>query len=137
MAQVKYSRQREAIKAYLSETSEHPTADMIYSYIKTIFPNISLGTVYRNLALLCDLGEVSKIATETGPDRFEGKISPHHHFICRECGKIVDLDDIDEGLMEQGMEKAQQNFGGRIEGHMTKFYGICEDCLRAEQDSPK
>ena len=57
MATLKYSRQRESIKNYLASTTEHPTADTVYMHVKEEFPNISLGTVYRNLNLLTDLGE--------------------------------------------------------------------------------
>ena len=63
MANLKYSRQREAIKDYLSSVTTHPTADTVYMHIKEEFPNISLGTVYRNLNLLADIGEAIKITT--------------------------------------------------------------------------
>ena len=61
MANLKYSRQREAIKDYLSSVTTHPTADTVYMHIKEEFPNISLGTVYRNLNLLADIGEAIKL----------------------------------------------------------------------------
>ena len=66
MANLKYSRQREAIKDYLSSVTTHPTADTVYMHIKEEFPNISLGTVYRNLNLLADIGEAIKITTPDG-----------------------------------------------------------------------
>ena len=69
MAALKYSRQREAIKHYLASTKEHPTADTVYMHVKKEFPNISLGTVYRNLNLLTDIGEAIKISTPDGGDR--------------------------------------------------------------------
>ena len=70
MAALKYSRQREAIKSYLCGREDHPTADMIYTSIRGDFPNISLGTVYRNLSLLVELGEIRKITNGwSGPVR--------------------------------------------------------------------
>ena len=72
MAALKYSRQRESIKRYLMMTKDHPTADTVYLHVKEEFPNISLGTVYRNLNLLTDIGEVIKIPTPDGGDRFDG-----------------------------------------------------------------
>ena len=72
MATLKFSRQRESIKQYLASTKEHPTADMVYMHVKEDYPNISLGTVYRNLNLLTDIGEALKIATPDGADRFDG-----------------------------------------------------------------
>ena len=72
MPAIKYSRQRESIKKYLASTKEHPTADTVYTHVKKDFPNISLGTVYRNLNLLTELGEALKISTPDGGDRFDG-----------------------------------------------------------------
>lgn len=81
MATLKYSRQRESIKEYLSSTYEHPTADTVYLNVKQEFPNISLGTVYRNLNLLAEIGEAIKISTPNGGDRFDGRTIPHYHFV--------------------------------------------------------
>ena len=67
---IKRSRQREAIRQCLTGRYDHPTAETVYMSIKDEFPNISLGTVYRNLSLLSDLGEVQKITVSGGPDRF-------------------------------------------------------------------
>ena len=92
MTALKYSRQRESIKHFLAETKEHPTADTVYLHVKKQFPNISLGTVYRNLNLLTDLGEAVKISTPTGGDRFDGRLEPHNHFLCTKCGRLLDLD---------------------------------------------
>ena len=63
MATLKYSRQRASIKEYLDHTTEHPTADTVYLHVREEFPRISLGTVYRNLNLLADMGEAIKITT--------------------------------------------------------------------------
>jgi len=92
MAAIKYSRQREAIKHYLASTKEHPTADTVYLHVKEDFPNISLGTVYRNLNLLTDIGEAIKIPTPDGGDRFDGNVIPHNHFLCTICGRLLDLE---------------------------------------------
>ena len=64
MATLKYSRQRESIKEFLRTRTDHPTADAVYENMKLIYPNISLGTVYRNLSLLADLGEIKKLSPE-------------------------------------------------------------------------
>ena len=70
MATLKYSRQRESIKEFLTGRTDHPTADFVYENMKQIYPNISLGTVYRNLSLLADLGEIQKLSSFGGADRF-------------------------------------------------------------------
>ena len=127
MANVKYSRQREAIKEFLASTKEHPTADTVYMHVREEFPRISLGTVYRNLNLLADMGEINKITTPDGGDRFDGTVEPHYHVICTSCGKVIDLymeplDSIDK--------LAEKCFDGSIESHTAMFFGTCGDCLK-------
>lgn len=123
----KYSKQRESIKSYLSTHCNHPTAETIYLAIKEEFPNISLGTVYRNLALLEESGEVLKISMGSGPDRYDGCVDPHYHFFCTECGQVSDLEmeRIDHINVIAG-----HNFGGTIDGNMTYFYGKCPECAK-------
>ncbi len=125
MVITKYSRQREAIKDYLAQTKEHPTADTVYMHIRKIYPNISLGTVYRNLNLLAEQGEILKINCQDGCDRFDGNPKPHYHFICSKCGKVMDLEmeSIDHINVIAGA-----GFHGRIIGHVTFFYGLCPEC---------
>ena len=89
MAALKYSRQRESIKHFLMTTKKHPTADEVYMHVKRDFPNISLGTVYRNLNLLTDIGEAVKISTPDGGDRFDGRTEPHNHFLCKKVRTIT------------------------------------------------
>lgn len=129
---LKYSRQRESIKKFLMGRSDHPTAETIYQNLRVEFPKISLGTVYRNLALLTELGEIQTISTGIGPDRFDANVEPHYHFICRHCGAVLDL-------KMQGLEHinllAQHEFQGEIESHSVFFYGSCKDCLNQEKNS--
>lgn len=120
MAALKYSRQRESIKHYLMTTKEHPTADTVYMHVKKEFPNISLGTVYRNLNLLTDIGEAIKISTPDGGDRFDGRIEPHNHFLCEECGRLLDL-DLDMKSIEEVNCLAGKNFDGAITSSSTLF----------------
>ena len=72
MAGVKYSRQRQAIIDYLCSTKEHPTAETVYTNVRIQYPNVSLGTVYRNLNLLADEGEILRLTCGDGSDRFDG-----------------------------------------------------------------
>ena len=74
MAVLRYSKQRESIKNYLCGREDHPTADMIYTSIREEYPNISLGTIYRNLSLLVEIGEIQKITTD-GADRFDARVN--------------------------------------------------------------
>ena len=127
---VKYSRQRESIKKFLMTRTDHPTAETIYENLRKEYPKISLGTIYRNLSLLTDIGEIQTISTGVGPDRFDGNAKPHYHFICKHCGQVIDL-------KMQGLEHinllAQHEFPGIIEGHSVFFYGSCEECMRQEK----
>ena len=129
MAVLKYSRQRESIKEYLASTCEHPTADTVYLHVKQEYPNISLGTVYRNLNLLAELGEAVKITTEYGGDRFDGRTQPHYHFCCKHCGRVMDLGLELEDMSDINKE-ASKNFDGIIENHSMMFYGTCNDCIK-------
>ncbi|MBU5474362.1 Fur family transcriptional regulator [Roseburia sp. MSJ-14] len=124
---IKYSRQRECIKQFLASRHDHPTPETVYLNVKQEFPNISLGTVYRNLSLLTELGEIQKISTGIGPDRFDGNPAPHYHFFCRKCGCVMDLDM--EGIDHINILAGSQ-FDGEIEGNITYFYGKCANCLK-------
>ena len=127
MATLKYSRQRESIKEYLMGTTEHPTADTVYLHVREEFPNISLGTVYRNLNLLADIGEAVKITTPEGGDRFDGNTDPHYHVVCTSCGKVVDL-HLEGEHIDAVNKLANSHFDGKINTHTTLFYGTCSEC---------
>lgn len=127
MKTVKFSRQREAIKEYLLNTKEHPTADTIYEHIRTIIPNISLGTVYRNLNLLVSNGEILKLISKDGKDRYDALISNHYHFICDKCGGVEDL-MIDSLIDIEEVNKLNHDL--LIQSHDITFTGICKKCLK-------
>ena len=126
---MKYSKQREALLTLLRSTRSHPSADWLYENLRKEFPNISLGTVYRNLNLLTDIGEALKITTPDGADRFDGCVKPHNHFFCTECRRVLDL-DLDMKEIEQMNKAAATNFDGIIESSNTIFYGKCGDCIK-------
>ena len=123
---VKYSRQREGILRNLQSRRDHPTADMIYDSVRKEYPNISLGTVYRNLTFLTETGQILKISTQMGADRYDGFIEPHNHFICRHCGKVSDMSYV---AQENIIENAAKSFDGLLEEYELQFFGICKDCL--------
>ena len=121
MATLKYSRQRESIKEFLTGRTDHPTADFVYENMKQIYPNISLGTVYRNLSLLADLGEIQKLSSFGGADRFDARTR---------CGRVMDVfsEHIDKSL-----ESIAADFkDGQISDYKARFFGICKECLKEE-----
>ncbi len=122
---LKYSRQRQVIKDFLMTRKDHPTADVVYMNVRQEYPNISLGTVYRNLTLLSDIGEIQRLRLGDGIDHFDADTSKHYHFVCTRCSSVIDLemDDIDDII-----KTANAKFDGEVEGHVTYFYGICGKC---------
>ncbi len=124
---IKYSRQREAIIENLRGRYDHPTAEQLYSDLKSKFPKISLGTVYRNLALLEKLGDIVKISTNADSDRFDGNIDKHYHFACTNCGGVSDVNIPVRDEMELQVEELTK---GDVKTHSLIFYGICEKCKK-------
>ena len=120
------SGQREAIWEFLKDRTDHPTADAVYTHVRENYPNISLGTVYRNLALLTELGEIRHIPLRDGADRYDGRMEPHTHFYCRTCGRLIDLPPVKTSLLKRSVEGT---FDGIIESHNLTFSGICGRCI--------
>lgn len=121
----KRSRQRERILELLRSTDTHPTACWIYDRLKGEFIDLSMGTVYRNLNILMEQGLVNKIDFGRSFARFDADVSPHYHFICEECSRVLDLKipvekDLDRKVAEEN------NF--YVKRHRIEFYGICDRC---------
>ena len=129
---LKHSKQRDLIKEFLMTRKDHPTADVVYMNVRQQNPNISLGTVYRNLTLLADIGEISRLRLGDGVDHFDADTSPHYHFICSDCGSVIDL-EMDS--IDQIDSMAGANFDGEITGHVTCFYGSCGSCKKQKHTS--
>lgn len=134
MTQRKHSRQRDAIKAFLTSRTDHPTADMIYTCLREDYPNISLGTVYRNLTLLTELGEVARISTGDGADHYDANTSQHHHFICSVCQNIYDLQIDAMDSIDSVIGRATAHCQGRIDHYRINFYGTCARCLKGHPE---
>ena len=123
---MKFSYQREGILKDVQSRRDHPTANMVYESVRKEQPNISLGTVYRNLNVLVENGLISKISTGMGPDHFDGYMEPHHHFICKECGDVIDMKYESE---HDVVETVSKNFSGRIDSYELMFSGKGEKCV--------
>ena len=121
----KHSRQRDAIIAFLKSRNDHPTAEEIYTEIRHTIPNISLGTVYRNLTLLSDSGEILRLSFDGKADHFDGTIHPHYHFICTRCGGLQDIPLPYDNQLDICADKV---FDGTIENHSLIFEGLCKSC---------
>ena len=119
------TKQREAILNILRRTDTHPTADWIYDEVRKVIPNISKGTVYRNLKILKEKGEISELDLSGTVSRYEGKIANHYHFRCEKCGRVFDLDEpVSTGLDK----KISEQTGFKVAYHQLEFRGLCKDC---------
>ena len=119
----RYSRQRELIYEALRQTEQHPTAEMIYQWLKPANPSLSLGTVYRNLNLLADEGAIRRMAFPV--ERYDAKTMPHPHFCCDQSGAVYDLHlPYDAELDRQALLAS----GHDVTGHEVVFHGICTKC---------
>ena len=98
---LRHSHQRDMIYNYMLATKEHPSAEMIYEDLKKIEPNLSLGTVYRNLKLLEELGMVRKVTNVNNVERYDAMTYDHIHFVCDECGSVFDLPNFDNEVIKE------------------------------------
>ena len=119
-------RKRNAILTCLRQTTEHPSAEWVYAKLKSEYPDISLGTVYRNLARFKEQGEIISVGTVNGVERFDGNTAPHVHFVCNRCTAVLDLPEI--VVPEALSHTAEQSVGGRVEACQLTFYGECTQC---------
>lgn len=119
------TKQKEAILRILNNTRAHPTADWIYEEVKKEIPNISKGTVYRNLKVLQESRAVSELNLKGTLSRFEVKQASHYHFRCEKCGRVIDVDVPVDIKLDQ---KVAMRTGLKIYYHQLEFRGVCRDC---------
>ncbi|MDD6996868.1 MAG: transcriptional repressor [Collinsella sp.] len=120
----KNSKKRGAILECIRSTKTHPSAEWIYTQLKPRIPDLSLGTVYRNLNLLADAGEILSIKTPGG-SRFDRAIEPHAHIICTSCGRVI---DVPLPFNTQLDARASEQIGWSVSSHYTIFEGLCPNC---------
>jgi Fur family peroxide stress response transcriptional regulator len=119
------SRQRERILALLRSTETHPTANWIYSKLRKEFPDLSMGTVYRNIGVLIQQGLINRIDFGSTFDRFDANTTPHYHFICERCDSIIDLElPVDDTLNE----RVPRSTHLEVRRHEIEFFGLCAKC---------
>ena len=129
----KQFRKRNAILAYLRQTKEHPSAEMVFTHLKQEYPDLSLGTVYRNLSMFKNKGEIMSVGTVNGVERFDGNTNPHVHFVCTGCDAISDLPQI--AVPEALNQQVMQETGGMIDTCQLTFVGICQTCKEKSKET--
>lgn len=129
MKRQNFSKKREAIFRSICSTDTHPTAEWVYNQLKPEFPDLSLGTVYRNISMFKERGMVISVGTVNGQERFDGNVKPHPHFICTKCGAVIDVNQItgDNRSLDYSVASA---YGFRVDYHSLCFFGTCAACMK-------
>ncbi len=126
MESTKHFRKRDAILRCVRQTDIHPSADWVHAQLRREYPDISLGTVYRNLSLFKQQGLICSLGTVSGVERFDGDTSPHVHFICSQCDSVIDLPEL--AVPQSLRVQAQTQSGGQISACQLTFTGRCRRC---------
>lgn len=126
----KHSKKRDAILECVRSTDTHPSAEWVYSQLKPQIPDLSLGTVYRNLSAFRREGIIGSVGTVSGTERFDRCAAPHAHFICSHCDAVIDVEGIDPPEhMAEGVRC------GSVRECILTFVGICNQCVNADAKS--
>ena len=123
------SKQKKAILEALQSSEGHLRADEIFSRVRQIIPNISVGTVYRNLGVLLDEGVIHRISVPDGGDVYDKTPFPHGHLICTECSKVFDL-PIEELSVTDGIIERVRRLGNEVRSYNFTVGIICSDCQK-------
>ena len=120
------SKKRSAIYEALCNTTAHPSAEQIYTQLKPSIPDLSLGTVYRNLNVLIQDGLIITVGNVNGEERYDANTSDHPHFVCTKCGRVDDV------FLDLSINKRYSNVeeltGGKVKGHALSYFGLCKNC---------
>jgi Fe2+ or Zn2+ uptake regulation protein len=120
------TKQRKKILEVIKSTTCHPTADWIYDQVKEEIPDISLGTVYRNLNVLQEMGKIMELNYGSDYSRYDGTPENHYHFTCLQCGKVMDVEGMEVNQLLD--EQAAKSIDGQVDYHRMEFFGHCEEC---------
>ncbi len=127
MKQMKHSLKRDAIYSALASTKTHPCAEWIYSQVKSEIPDLSLATVYRNLAYFRASGQAVLVATVNSQERYDADTHEHTHFICNSCHSVADVNYIE--VSEADAKAVEKELGVKVFAKQLNFYGLCAKCL--------
>ena len=117
--------QRRVVLETVQQLNNHPTAEEVFEEARKRVEGMSLRTVYRNLNLLAERGEIRKVRSPSGADRDDFTLSPNHHIRCRACGRVS---DVDMPAAERFTDRILDAGGYLVEGYDIVFTGLCPDC---------
>lgn len=124
----RFSKKRQAIYDCLCATHSHPTADWIYQQLHPQYPDLSLGTVYRNLSQLKEAGLIQSVGVVNGQERFDADVSSHPHLVCTDCGSVADLKlELPKSLLAD----AEEQSGFLLTGVSLRLQGQCPGCRKS------
>lgn len=121
-----FSKKRQMILDTIKSTDSHPSAKWVYETLKKNIPDLSLGTVYRNINLFKEQGHVIAVANVAGEERIDGDISPHAHFVCKECGCVYDVPATYAPISRESCSMD----GFETHNTVLTYYGICGSCTQ-------
>ena len=124
----RYSKKREAILTAIRHTDCHPSAEWVYQTLKPTHPDLSLGTVYRNLTFFKECCDIQSVGIVKGQERFDGATAPHSHFVCTCCNAVIDLHQVN--LDSEINHNVSEQYGIIVERHELTFYGRCQICMQ-------
>ena len=127
----KQFRKRQAILACLRGTDTHPSAEMLHEMLRSEHPDISLATVYRNLALFKSQGIIQSVGPVDGIERFDANVDPHVHFVCDSCHAVNDLHQI--AVPDSLRSTVEATTGATVRDCHLSFAGVCQACRQAEK----
>ncbi len=128
----KYSRKREAIFNALCSAKNHPSAEWVYETLKPRYPDLSLATVYRNIAEFVREGTAVRVGVVDGHERYDGDTQPHAHFICDSCGSIMDIEYPAVPALDQSVAQENQL---EVQRYELTFRGRCGKCSQPRADA--
>jgi Fur family ferric uptake transcriptional regulator len=123
------TKQKAVIVDELQKVTSHPTAVEVYEMVRKTLPRVSLGTVYRNLEMLSEKGDIQRLAIQSGKRRYDGNAATHPHICCRACGRI---DDLPEGAVfnEKQFRVSNEVCGYKVTDYSIELFGICPKCRK-------
>lgn len=130
---IRYSKKRQAILELLQSTETHPSAEWLFQTLKPTYPDLSLGTIYRNLTFFQEQGEIKSVGVVNGQERFDATTHTHSHFICETCGSVYDLHNI---TLDHSIEtQVSQEYQFQVKRHELNLYGLCTSCQQNNNSS--
>ena len=131
MKRENFSRKREAILQKIRGSHIHPTAEWVYQELKNEYPDLSLGTVYRNLTRFKEDGTIRSLGVINGQEHFDGELNAHDHFLCVECGQILDL--VRPAFLEESIEHLEKTSNLMVRSYYLLLRGTCPACCKKQK----